>query len=781
MTHHANSHPAIERCRTPAMRKAWAFAAPRRRVQQGLAALSGTTALLLLQAAAAHAAPCLPISQPLIKVPELVSKNGVLRGTILLTDEQRRLIFRSPGAKPGQPGSFFDCQPQRVRAFYGVEAVPKVPPSPGGIIDPVPGPTLRARVGDIVQLTFLNHIDANRFPYSIDQGEKRTSAIVDPFTGCDVSSPGNPQQGYPQGGGDTFPDCFHGSSTGNIHFHGTHTNPDSTGDNVLLEIRPSPRDKPRDGKPVITAGTVRKPFEAFFKTCEAMLKGDVFSTYPKTWDDAPLGPWTTAGTWTAEQAKLLMAYDAKTNQDLWDSNKKVIDKKRWPQYYIGAYPYCFQVPLYKEANFPPSPGGLRMGQAPGTHWYHAHKHGSTAINVANGMTGVFIIEGSYDDDLNKFYGAGWARTQPVMVINQLGVSPNLLRAGGLTDKGPDFTVNGRFQPIVDMAPGEVQLWRIANTSGRSGAYFGGFAPGIQWKQIAQDGVQFHNDNYQASLNKPFLLATGNRADILVKAPPSRHLPGPCAARRGSVRSAIGLAGRAAASPRAKRRSAATGPRSQFIPTAPKQPAFLTNITNQEVGDTLNKPREITFKTTPGSGYTMHFINNQKFSENNDPIAVDLNAVEEWKIINETFGPPISHPFHIHINPFQIVEVFDPNATAVNSRGRTVPKYILAKPDPVNESVQCQIVLDDKTTWKDCHADTSDKPRVWWDVFPIPTGRTIQNVNIPGHFRMRSRFVDFGGRYVLHCHILAHEDRGMMAIVHVKRPSEAAEPGLFKHH
>ena len=64
-----------------------------------------------------------------------------------------------------------------------------------------------------------------------------------------------------------------------------------------------------------------------------------------------------------------------------------------------------------------------MGQAPGTHWYHAHKHGSTAIDVANGMVGAFIIEGaSYDDELNKFYGAGWTRTQPVMVITMTMVS-----------------------------------------------------------------------------------------------------------------------------------------------------------------------------------------------------------------------------------------------------------------------------------------------------------------------------------------------------------------------
>ena len=93
------------------------------------------------------------------------------------------------------------------------------------IADPVPGPTLRAKLGDLVQLTFLNQIDPGDYGDSIDRGERGQ--------GCDESS-----KPYP--GLDTFPDCFHGSSTGNIHFHGTHTNPNGTGDNVFLEIRPSP-------------------------------------------------------------------------------------------------------------------------------------------------------------------------------------------------------------------------------------------------------------------------------------------------------------------------------------------------------------------------------------------------------------------------------------------------------------------------------------------------------------------------------------------------------------
>ena len=217
-----------------------ALAAPR-----WLAALPLVPVLLSLQSVAAVAGPCLAPNQKLLPVPEIRSNKGVLRGTILLTSEQRRLIFRAPGTIPGQPG--IDCQPQRVRAFIGLEATPKVPPSPGGIIDPYPGPTLRARLGDVVQLTFVNQIDANRFPYSIDRGEKLVSIAQDPASGCDVSSPGNPQLGYPLLGGDAFPDCFHGSSTGNLHFHGTHTNPDTTADNVLLEIRPSPLDQKTRG------------------------------------------------------------------------------------------------------------------------------------------------------------------------------------------------------------------------------------------------------------------------------------------------------------------------------------------------------------------------------------------------------------------------------------------------------------------------------------------------------------------------------------------------------
>ena len=129
-----------------------------------------------------------------------------------------------------------------------------------------------------------------------------------------------------------------------------------------------------------------------------------------------------------------------------------------------------------------------------------------------------------------------------------------------------------------------------------------------------------------------------------------------------------------------------------------------------------------------------------------------------------------HPFHIHVNPFQVVEVFDPNEKVKITGGAVADKYVFG---PVQDaSTQCSINADQPSTWRDCH-NVVQKWGIWWDVFPIPSGNTFYDASnpalaypIPGYFKMRSRFVDYTGQYVLHCHILAHEDRGMMTIVEV---------------
>jgi len=753
-------------------------------IRNCLAAMSVATAALiaLMPSAQAQGVVCPPISQPLVRIPELVSQNGVLRGTVLLQDVQLRMLFRIPQLNrrpvhPGDPGAIYQCLGQTVRGFRGLDAVPPVPPGPfadPNYPDPVPGPTLRARIGDIVELTLVNQLDANRF------GRTQDDAPIGGAQGCDIVNVGSGgTAGYPYKSlnppvlGDAFPDCFHGSSSGNIHFHGSHTNTDGTGDNVFLELRPSPRDA--NNNPIIGPDTYKAQFDAFFKACEQQLRGNPLSQFPSNWNQEPLGPWTTPGTWLATQMSLLDASDQA-------KNKTVAEGGQWPQFYIGAYPYCFQLPAHT--------GNVRMGQAPGTHWYHAHKHGSTAIDVANGMVGAFIIEGQYDDDLNTFYGQGWARTQPVLVINQLGVEPNLKRTGGgggggstpgRNDKGPDFSVNGRTQPVVTMAPGEVQLWRIVNGSGRSGMFLSGFPPAFNFRQIAQDGVQFADENYKASQNQSILLAAGNRADLLVQAPVTpgiypllvQHEVDP--SDLPSARPVVLLQVRVPEGV-----PPVTGPRSQFIATAPKQPDFLKNIADGEVQGT----RTVNFATPVGPLFSSHMINGHKFGDGQQqPLPVTLNTVEEWKIMNYTFPAAttaISHPFHIHLNPFQIVEIFDPNQT-VNSRNfGPLPKYVPTA-QVQDASVQCGIDPKQESTWKDCHNPIDmSKPQIWWDVFPIPSGNTYGTDNVPGFFRMRSRFVDFPGQYVIHCHILAHEDRGMMAIVQLV-PAGAKKPMLMRHH
>ena len=130
-----------------------------------------------------------------------------------------------------------------------------------------------------------------------------------------------------------------------------------------------------------------------------------------------------------------------------------------------------------------------------------------------------------------------------------------------------------------------------------------------------------------------------------------------------------------------------------------------------------------FKTSPNPGRAAgtnipptQTINGKKFEDHIVNQAMLLGSTEEWTLFND--GGP-AHPFHIHINPFQVTEILNPAVS--------------------------------KTPFK------LPAPWVWWDDIAIPTG---------GYIKFLSRFVDYTGAYVLHCHILGHEDRGMMQMVEV---------------
>ncbi|HXH93668.1 MAG TPA: multicopper oxidase domain-containing protein, partial [Thermoanaerobaculia bacterium] len=397
-------------------------------------------------------------------------------------------------------------------------------------------------------------------------------------------------------------------------------------------------------------------------------------------------------------------------------------------------------------------------------------------------------------------------------------------------------------------PGAVQWWRIANTSSRSTLILK-VPDGVTWRQLAQDGVQLTDRNYKSSENADIVLASGNRADLLVKTDPRRQgvtypinamLTMDPSIPTTSTQLLLNI------------KTTANQPGDKDVPfmdPAPTKLPFLEDIKDADI----TGRKTIVFATNRNSGtpgFTKQTIDGKQFNGEVGALVL-MNNVEEWKIVNESYaGTNIAHPFHIHINPFQITEVFTPNETfgglhkgagkvsiaassaivkgtgtsfatelrpgwIVNIPGagrRTVlsidgnsftmtsavnsttvvtdaeftfelPRYVfLNSPAPLDG--QCYLNPNDPASWKPCAAAPQPPltERIWWDVFPIPTGLNVtwagntSGTKVPGYFKLRSRFVDYSGYYVIHCHILSHEDTGMMTVVYV-----APLQPPFSHH
>jgi len=126
---------------------------------------------------------------------------------------------------------------------------------------------------------------------------------------------------------------------------------------------------------------------------------------------------------------------------------------------------------------------------------------------------------------------------------------------------------------------------------------------------------------------------------------------------------------------------------------------------------------------------------------------NLNTAEEMML--ENYWASSIHPFHIHVNPFQVLEIFDPN-----------------NPGPTQH-----IIMEKPYIWRDTIAIPAANDHGKGANGKDPDGNSPPTTN--GWVKIRSRFVDFPGTFVLHCHLLDHEDRGMMQEVQVLDPSNPA--------
>lgn len=127
----------------------------------------------------------------------------------------------------------------------------------------------------------------------------------------------------------------------------------------------------------------------------------------------------------------------------------------------------------------------------------------------------------------------------------------------------------------------------------------------------------------------------------------------------------------------------------------------------------------------------------------DPDVIDrmlmLGGADEWILTSLGGG---GHPFHIHVNPFQIVDILkftpDTQNPGINPRDRSTWVDVSGPGDP-NITQYANL----KGAWKDT-------------IFTLP-----------GHLvRIRTRYQRYIGDFVLHCHILDHEDQGMMQNVRI---------------
>ncbi|MBI3135994.1 MAG: multicopper oxidase domain-containing protein [Bacteroidetes bacterium] len=350
-----------------------------------------------------------------------------------------------------------------------------------------------------------------------------------------------------------------------------------------------------------------------------------------------------------------------------------------------------------------------------TYWYHPHMHMKTAEQAIKGAAGLIIVRDAGEAALTlpRKYGVD---DFPIIVQCQQWDSVNQVMPLGMQDS--TLMVNGTIDPYLDV-PAQVVRLRFLNASGERAFNFG-FTGNMPFYQIASDG---------GLLNEPFLttrvrLAPGERAEVLLD----------LSAMNGQTfylmcygsELPMGVQG---------------GPTMPMPPGSPPMDSPLNGVDYNILQLNVVVPTADPVTTIPGilasnipylvsdadayrtvkftadSAMVMDgpfYFNDSTFNMMRIDYTIPLNSVEVWELINETM---VAHPFHIHDVQFFVLN----------------RNSILPGPE---ESGRKDVVL----------------------VLPGDTLRFI------------TKFDDFADPmipYMYHCHILMHEDDGMMGqfIVH----------------
>lgn len=471
----------------------------------------------------------------------------------------------------------------------------------------------------------------------------------------------------------------------------------------------------------------------------------------------------------------------------------------------------------------------------GTFWYHPHQHGATAMQVASGMAGALVVEGEryptatangdLDVMLKQFQpddGSGSAGE--VMLLQQIPYDcpSNSLTPARPCDKDAvgvleDFdqvedpnawlksgrytSVNGKVQPVLKMKTQRLYRWRLIDTGFQATVVlrirrandpqklFQALGVANQDKdvmalcdgedvtqfEVASDGLT-HDRIIPRTLN---YLQPGYRSDILFSLPKAgaycvyaetnvnnmttmhdvnnTRLIGVIAAKTNAKASARARAGE---SPRdfllAELRNAVRSLPGAQLPDSVKSTIlgdlddglklgkFVPHASFSEAAKNAmrGKTKEYaTFNIATVDGKTRFMVEGKpedaptpEMKYVYDPHRVDhtlvLGTEQMWELASKNGN----HPFHIHVNPFQIIGITRTDGGMVD-------------------------------------AQYKDLIGTWKDTLLVMQGHKIE---------IATRYQRYIGEYVLHCHILEHEDQGMMQNVKVVLPDGKGGGDLGGH-
>lgn len=374
----------------------------------------------------------------------------------------------------------------------------------------------------------------------------------------------------------------------------------------------------------------------------------------------------------------------------------------------------------------------------GTFWYHPHVHGSTSMQVASGMGGVIIVE---EDNLQKYpelAAASKPELEKVMVFDQIQydtINGELTDFEMLTLMGGNnglqisgaqgTTVNGKIKPKVSIEAGSVARWRLLH-KGFYTTLALRFPDEVEVYQIAVDGIMFDEPRAITSLH----MAPGNRSDILVKIPKGtpegdygiksityvsdcEYFPADTSCLLEPPVDAESMLSVTVAGER---------PNAMRIPK--RLPTRAPELQENIAEDQITFTRNTVFNISGGE----YLVNDKPFDGNRIDNRPLLETYEEWNVSTVL----ASHPYHIHINPFQV--------WSFGGRDLETPM------------------------WKDI-------------VYVEPPADDAEAGDLGQNAIIRTHYHKYWGDFVMHCHVLDHEDQGMMQRVTIVREAKYSDQGI----